>query len=221
MTPTRATLQLSAHAMVAQQTHIQVKCLHECHMSCMNCHHAQIPSHSLTPSHMLRPSVKTVTGITNDPCIKPSPVHQYPMQVPMGNQSRVNPDSYNTTRSLCDKHDRVSSLGNTTFRLTPWVSYIHTKLFGSHRGSLTPMFQDFHLRGLTVPFLLCPTHLIYISFYVLNRETFIGRRPKYELTTHSSTMMMDDPTHAHTPNIMRCPCAYAMLMPLHVLMLHV
>ena len=125
-------------------------------------------------------------------------------------------------RSLCDKRDRVSSLGNRTFRITPQVSYTHViELFGSHYGSLTPMFQDFHLRGLTVPFLLRPTHLIYISFYVLNRETFIGHRPKYELTTHSSTMMMSDHTHAHTPNIMRCPYAYAMLMPLHVLMLHV
>ena len=190
-------------------------------MSCMKCHHAQIPSHSPTPSHMHMPSVKTVTGITNDPCIKPSPTHQYPMQVPMGNQSRVNPDSYHTTRSLCDKHDRVSSLGNRTFWLTPRVSSTYTELFGSHRGSLTPMFQAFHLRGLTVPFLPRPTHIIYIYFYVLNCETFIRRRPKYELTTHSSTVMMDDPTHAHTPNITRCPYAYAMLMPLHVLMLHV
>ena len=135
---------------------------------------------------------------------------------------RVNPDSYHITRCLCDKHDRVSSLGNRTFRITPRVSYTHvTKLFGSHCGSLTPMFQAFHLRCLTVPFLLRPTHIIYISFYVLNGETFIGRRPKYELTTHSSTMMISDHTHAHTHDIMRCPCAYAMLMPLHVLMSHV
>ena len=96
-----------------------------------------------------------------------------------------------------------------------------TELFRSHRGSLTPIFQDFHLRGLTVPFLLRPTHLIYISFYALNRELFIGHRSKYELTTHSSTMMMGDHTHAHTPNIMRCPYAYAMLMSIHVLMLYV
>ena len=136
----------------------------------------------------------------------------YPMQVPMGNQSRVNPDSYHTTQSLSNNHDRVSSLCNITFRITPRVSFTHvpvinmtvcllwaTKLFGSHCGSLIPMFQAFHLRGLTVPFLLRPTHIIYISFYVLNRETFIGRRPKYELTTHSSTMMMYDHTHAHTP----------------------
>ena len=71
--PTHYTPALSAHAMVAQQTHIQVKCLHECHMSCMKCHHAHIPSHSPTASHMHMASVKTLTGITNDLCIEPSP----------------------------------------------------------------------------------------------------------------------------------------------------
>ena len=100
----------------------------------------------------------------------------------------------------------MSSLGNRTFQLTPQVSYTHIELFGSHRGSLTPMFQAFHLRGLTVPFLLRPTHINYIYFYVLNRETFIGRRPKYELTTHSSTLMMNDHIHAHTPNMLMSLC---------------
>ena len=134
-------------------------------MSCMECLHAHIPSHSLTPSHMHMPSVKTVTGITNDPCIEPSSAHQYPMQVPMGIQSRVNPYSYHTTQSLCDKHDRVFSLGNRTFRLTPRVSYTHTKLFGSHRGSLTPMFQAFHLRGVNSP-LLAPPNTSYLYFFL-------------------------------------------------------
>ena len=144
------------------------------------------------------------------------------MQMQMDNQSRVNPDSYHTTRSLSDNHDRVSSLGNRTFRLTPQVSYTHTELFGSDRGSLTPMFQAFHLKGLTIPFLLRPTHIIYIYFYVLNSETFIGRRPKYELTTHSSTMMMDDHTHAHAPMScddcasMQCNCAIALYVMSYV-----
>ena len=79
------------------------------------------------------------------------------------------------------------------------------ELFRSHRGSLTPMFQTFHLRGLTVPFLLRPTHINYISLYALNCESFIGRHQKYELTTHSSTLMMDDHTHAHTPNMLVSP----------------
>ena len=95
-----------------------------------------------------------------------------------------------------------------------------TKLFGSHRGSLTPMLQNFsdhttvsythvpsfYLRGLTVPFLLRPTHIIYIYFYVLNRETSIGGHPKYELTTHSSTLMMNDHIHAYTPNMLMSLC---------------
>ena len=129
----------------------------------------------------------------------------------------------------------MSSSGNRTFRITPRVSYTHVpminmtvcllwaiELFGSHRRSLTPMFQDFHLRGLTVPFLLYPTHIIYISFYVLNRETFIGYRPKYELTTYSSTMMMDDHTHAHTPMScddrasLQCNCAIALYVMSYV-----
>ena len=101
----------------------------------------------------------------------------------------------------------MSSLGNRTFQITSRVSYTHvTKLFGSHRGSFTPMFQAFHLRGLTVPFLLRPTHIIYIYFYVLNRETSIGCRPKYKLTTHSSTLMMNDYIHAHTPNMLMSLC---------------
>ena len=122
---------------------------------------------------------------------RPHRLH-YPMQVPMGNKSQVNPDSYHTTQSL---------LINMTMCLL-W----ETKLFRSHRESLTSMFQDFHLRELTVPFLLHPTHINYISLYALNRESFIGRHPKYELTTHSSTMMMDGHTHAHTPNMLMSLC---------------
>ena len=100
----------------------------------------------------------------------------------------------------------MSSLGNRTFRLTLRVFYTHTELYGSHRGSLTPLFQVFQMRGLTVPFLLRPNHINYISFYFLNRETFIERHPKYKLTTHSSTLMMNDHIHAHTPNMLMSLC---------------
>ena len=56
------------------------------------------------------------------------------------------------------------------------------------------------------PFLLCLTHINCISLHALNSETFIGRRPKYELNTHSSTLMMDDHAHAHTPNMLMSLC---------------
>ena len=183
MTPTRATHHLSAHAMVAQQTHIQVKCLHECHMSCMKCHHAHIPSHSPTASHMHMPSVKNCHWY-----------YQWPMYRALTGSS---------TQCKCQWATYPESILTPITQLEVYVINMTvcllwaTELFGSHRGSLTPMFQGFHLRGLTVLFLLRPIHLIYISFYALNRESFIGHRPKYELTTHSSTMMMGDHTHAH------------------------
>ena len=68
------------------------------------------------------------------------------------------------------------------------------------------MFLPFHLRGLTVPFLLLLTHIIYIYFYVLNCETSIRRLPKYELTTHSSTLMMNAHIHVHTLNMLMSLC---------------
>ena len=112
----------------------------------------------------------------------------------------------------------MSSLGNRIFRLTPRVFYTHTELFRSHRGSLTLMFQDFHLRGLTTLFLLRPTHINYISLYDLNHESFIGHRPKYKLTIHSSTQMMDDQTHAHTP--MSCDDRAYEMQSCHFMLCH-
>ena len=67
-------------------------------------------------------------------------------------ESRVTPDSYHSTLSLRDNHDRVFSLsGNRTFRPTLRVSYTHTEIsdistsllhphrnFGYLHGSLTP-----------------------------------------------------------------------------------
>ena len=95
-----------------------------------------------------------------------------------------------------------------------------TKLFDLHCGSLTPMFQAFHLRGLTTPFLLRLTHINYISLYDLNHESFIGRRPKYELTTHSSTLMtVTTPMHTHPCHTMivhmKCNHAISCYVMLH------
>ena len=75
------------------------------------------------------------------------------------------------------------------------------------------MFQAFHLRGLMTLFLLRLTHINYILIYTLNCESFIRRHPKYELTTHSPTLMMDDHTHAHTPNMLMSLCICNVSMP--------
>ena len=102
-------------------------------------------------------------------------------------QWTINPYSYHITRSLCDNR----------------VSYFGQRIFLDHTaGLLHLMFQAFYMRGLTTPFLLRPTHINYISLYALNNWSFIGHRPKYELTNHSSILMMDDHIHAHTPNML-------------------
>ena len=135
-------------------------------MSCMECLHAHIPSHSPTPSHVLTTSVTTVTGSTNDTHIQ-SPYRLTSTQCKC--QWTTNPKSIPT---------HITQLKVYVITMTVCLLWA-TELFGLRRGSLTPMFQAFHFRGLTIPFLLYPTHIIYISFYVLNRETFIGHRPNH------------------------------------------
>ena len=162
-------------------------------MLCMKRLHAHIPSHPPTPSHMPMPSVTIVTCGTNDTHI-PNPYRLTSTQCKC--QWATNPESIPTL---------ITQLEVYVITITVCLLWA-TELFRSHRGSLTPMFQAFHLRGLTVPFLLPITHIIYIYFYVLNRDTSIGRRPKYELTTHSSTLMMNAHIHAHTPNMLMSLC---------------
>ena len=128
-------------------------------MSCMECLHAHIMSHSPTPSHMPMPSVTIVTGSTNDTHM-PSTYRLTSTQCKC--QWATNPESIATpitTRSLCDNHDRVSSLGNRTFRFTPRVSYTHTELFGSHRRVSYTHVPSFSSKGINGPLLAPPnTH---------------------------------------------------------------
>ena len=167
-------------------------------MSCMECLQAHILSHSPIPSYTPMPSATIVTGSTNDTHI-PSPYQLTSTQCKC--QWAINPESiptpitqlevYVITMTVCLLWEK-ELFGLRCGSLTPIQNF-------SDHTVLTPMFQAFHLRRLKDPFLLCRTHINYISLYDLNHESFIGRRPKYELATHSSTMMMDDHTHAHTP----------------------
>ena len=119
--------------------HSSEKCLHECHMSCMECLHASIPSHSPTPSHMFMLSVTTVTGSTNDTHI-PSPYRltstQYKFQWATNLESIPTPitqlEVYVITMTVC----------------LLWA----TELFGLRRGSLTPIHNfSNHTPGLIHP----------------------------------------------------------------------
>ena len=131
-------------------------------MSCMECLYAHIPSHSQTPSHMPMPSMTTVTGSTNDAHI-PSPYRLTSTQCKC--QWATNP------KSIPSRITHVLVINITMCRL--WAMN-----FLDHTASLLHlMFQAFHLRGLTTPFLLRPTHINYISLYTLNCESFIRRRP--------------------------------------------
>ena len=110
----------------------------------MKCFHAHTSSHSPTPSHMAMLSVVIVTGSTNDSqLLSLCFLTNTQCNLPMGNPSRVNSDSYHSTLSLSDKHDRVFSFGqqnfsaytagllhpHRTFRIAPRVSHTHTKPF--------------------------------------------------------------------------------------------
>ena len=174
-------------------------------MSCMKCFHAHIPNHSSTPSHTPMPSVTTVTSSTNDTHI-PSSYRLTSTQCKC--QWKINPESIPTLITQLE-----------VYVITMIVSLLWaTELFGLLRGSLTLMFQAFHLRRLTAPFLVCPTHINYISLYDLNHESFIGRRPKYKFTTHSSTLMMNYHTHAHTP--MSCDDRAYEMQSCHFMLCH-
>ena len=83
---------------------------------------------------------------------------------------------------------------------------------------LTVVNRTLGIWGVTTPFLLRLTHINYISLYNLNPELFIRRHPKYELTTYSSTRMMDDHTHAHTP--MSCDDRAYEMQSYHFMLCH-
>ena len=155
----------------------------------MECLHAHISSHSLTPPHMPIPSVTIVTGSTNDTHI-PSPYRLTSTQCKC--QWTTNPESIPTPITQLEVYVLIMCfiLGNIIFLITPRVSYNHTEFFRSHRGSLTSNVPGFSPEGINGPLLALSNTHNYISFYSLNRESFIGRRPKYELTTHSSTLML-------------------------------
>ena len=129
-------------------------------MSCMKCHHAHIPSHSQTPSHMPMPSVMTITSSTNDTHIS-SPYRLTSTHCKC--QWATHLESIPTPITQLEVYVLIVCLN---FRQQNFLIYIAGLLhpyknFGSRHGSLTPMFQAFHLRRLTAPFLLRPTHINY------------------------------------------------------------
>ena len=141
-------------------------------MSCMECRHAHISSHSLNPPHMPMPSVTIVTSSTNDTHI-PSPYWLTSTQCKCQWATVLTPITQlevyvlilclilgNINFGSC--RESLTPIHN--FWLTPQVSYSHTEVLDHTIGILHPKFQAFHQRGLTTPILLRPTHINLFSF---------------------------------------------------------
>ena len=79
-------------------------------------------------------------------------------------------------------------------------------IFGFSPSVTSDLVRVFHPRGVSIPSLYYPTH---VFFMLCNHETPFGRCPITEVTTYSPRMM-NDYNHAHTPNSMQSPRAYAM-----------
>ena len=113
------------------------KCLHECHMSCMECLHAHISSRSQTSSHMPMSSVTTVTASTNDTRI-PIPYRFTSTQCKC--QWEINPKSIPTPITQLEVYVLIVCLifDNITFWITSRVSYTHVPGFSPEgiNGSL-------------------------------------------------------------------------------------
>ena len=123
----------------------------------MKCFPCPYPSHSPTPSHTAMPIMAIVTGNANDTqlpslCWLPNTQCNFPM----GNPSRVNPDSYHSTLGLGDKPDRVFSLGQQNFSDStaglshPCKTFSDSTAGLLHHSSLLHLFRSFTpIRSLT------------------------------------------------------------------------
>ena len=93
------------------------------------------------------------------PPLPGQPLTHHPMQVPMGNQYRISPDSHLTTRSLCDfLFNRFMSFWATElFGVSPRVSYTLRHFSGLHRWiRCLTRFSGFSPEGGTYPLLAMP-----------------------------------------------------------------
>ena len=112
------------------------------------------------------------------PILPGQPQTHHQMQVPMGNQHRVSPGSHLTTRSLCDFlfNRFVSFWAIELFGVSPRVSYTLRNFSGLHRWiRCLTRFSGFSPEGVSIPYLLRPTHFIF--HFRLTLWKSIGLRP--------------------------------------------
>ena len=137
------------------------------------------------------------------------PTH-HPMQVPMGNQYRVSPDSHLTTRSLCDVYLIVSCFfGQQNFPRSHrggggggGVSYTLRHFSGFHRWiRCLTRFSGFSPEGVSIPYLLRPT--LFVFPFHLTLWNSIGLCPIPKPTQFSTKRSAKSVLCTHT-HVMWC-----------------
>ena len=121
------------------------------------------------------------------PHVPDQPPTHHPMQVPIGNQYRVSPDSHHTTHSLCDIYLIVSCLFWATELLgaSPQVSYTLRHFSGFHRWiCCLTKFSGFSHEGVSMICLLRPT--LFVFHFHLTLCDPIGLHPIPEPTQFST-----------------------------------
>ena len=159
-------------------------------------------------------SVTTITSSANDTSI-PSPCRLISTHCKC--QWATYPESISTPITQLEVYVLIVCLNFGQHNFSAFTAgLLHPyRNFGSCCGSLTLMFQAFHPRGLTTPSCSTQHTLIIISLYVLNNVSFIGRRPKYELITHSPRMVNNHTVHPH-PTQRDVTVHMNAMMPIHI-----
>ena len=133
------------------------------------------------------------------PHVPGQPPTHHLMQVPMGNQYRVSPDSHHTTRSLCDIYLIVSChFGQQNF---PGVSYTLRHFLGFHRWiRCLTRFSSFSPEGVSIPYFLHLT--LFVFHFHLTLCDSIGLCPILEPTQFSTKRSAKSVPCTHT-HVMR------------------
>ena len=129
------------------------------------------------------------------PNVPGQPPTHHPMQVPMGNQYRVSPDSHLTTRSLCDIYLIVSCLFRQQNFLGLTAGLLHP-----------PTFSGFHqwIRRLTIfrgvyPLLATPDTIRFpFSFHTVELNWTLSHSQAH--TIHHQTQCQINTMYTHPCN---------------------
>ena len=133
------------------------------------------------------------------PQVPSQPPTHHPMQVLMGNQYRISPDSHLTTRSLYDFlfNDFMSFWATELFGVSPQVSYTLQHFSGFHRRiHCLTRFSGFSPEGGIYPLLATPD-TFHFPFFINTVE--LNWTSSHSQSPHDSTPnAVPNQYHEHT-----------------------